>query len=97
MLLANAVTSWKLSQNAHARRSYQDQHAAGLMTLEELAARFEKREHTRKVLEAELASLERTQQKAEELKVDRDAALMGAVRAQCGAKPNSRCFAVLDG
>ena len=45
------------------------------MTLGELAARLEELEHTRKVLEAELASLERTQQKAKELREDRDAAL----------------------
>src|SRR5215204_2244707 len=65
----------RLSQNARARRAYQDQQAAGLMTLEELAAKLEELEHTRKVLEAELAALERTQQKAEELREDRDAAL----------------------
>jgi Recombinase zinc beta ribbon domain len=67
--------SEKLSQNIHARRAYQDQQAAGLMTLEELAARLEELEHTRKVLEAELAALERTQQKAEEVKEERVAAL----------------------
>jgi len=73
-LLAETLSE-KLSQNAHARRAYQDQQAAGLMTLEELAARLEELEHSRTVLEAELASLERTQQKAEELKEDREAAL----------------------
>src|SRR5215218_3063355 len=67
--------SEKLSQNAHARRAYQDQQAAGLMTLEELAARLEELEHPRKVLEAELAALEGTQQKAEELREDRETAL----------------------
>src|SRR5215203_99841 len=67
--------SEKLSQNAQTRRAYQDQQAAGLMTLEELAARLEEVEHTRKVLEAELAALEGTQQKAEELREDRDTAL----------------------
>jgi DNA repair ATPase RecN len=61
------------SQNTHLRRAYQDQQAAGLMTLEELAARLEELEVTRKVLEAELASLERSQQKAKELDNDRDA------------------------
>src|SRR5215208_6010163 len=67
--------SEKLSQNAQARRAYQDQQAAGLMTLEELAARLEELEHTRKVLEAELVALEGTRQKAEELREDRDTAL----------------------
>jgi DNA repair ATPase RecN len=63
----------RLSQNTHLRRAYQDQQAEGLMTLEELAARLEELEDTRKVLEAELASLERSQQKAQELEKDRDA------------------------
>src|SRR5215213_6547342 len=62
-----------LSQNTHLRRAYQDQQAEGLMTLEELAAKLEELKDTRKVLEAELASLERSQQKAKELDNDRDA------------------------
>jgi hypothetical protein len=73
-LLAETLSE-KLSQNAHARRAYQDQQAAGLMTLEELAARLEELEHARKVLEAELGALERTQQKTEELREDRDTVL----------------------
>ena len=73
-LLAETLSE-KLSQNAQTRRAYQDQQAAGLMTLEELAARLEELEHTRKVLEAELAALEGTQQKAEELREDRDTAV----------------------
>jgi site-specific DNA recombinase len=63
----------RLSQNTHLRRAYQDQQAEGLMTLEELAAKLEELEDTRKVLEADLASLERSQQKAKELGNDRDA------------------------
>jgi hypothetical protein len=63
----------RLSQNTHLRRAYQDQQAEGLMTLEELAARLEELEDTRKVLEADLASLERSQQKVKELENDRDA------------------------
>src|SRR5215212_6321143 len=62
----------RLSQNTHLRRAYQDQQAEGLMTLEELAAKLEELGHTRKVLEADLASLERSQQKAKELENDRD-------------------------
>ncbi len=73
-LLAETLSE-KLSQNARTRRAYQDQQAAGLMTLEELAARLEELEHARRALEAELAALERTHQKAEELKEDREAAL----------------------
>jgi DNA repair ATPase RecN len=63
----------RLSQNTRLRRAYQDQQAEGLMTLEELAARLEELEDARRVLEAELASLERSQQNAEELENDRDA------------------------
>src|SRR5215208_2693799 len=63
----------RLSQNTHLRRAYQEQQAEGLMTLEELAAKLEELEDTRKVLEADLASLERSQQKAKELENDRDA------------------------
>jgi DNA repair ATPase RecN len=63
----------RLSQNTHLRRAYQDQQAEGLMTLEELAARLEELRDTRKVLEAELASLERSQQKAKELENNRNA------------------------
>jgi hypothetical protein len=59
-----------LSKNTHLRRAYQDQQAEGLMTLEELAARLEELDDTRKVLEAELVSLERSQQKARELEND---------------------------
>jgi site-specific DNA recombinase len=62
-----------LSKNTRLRRAYQDQQAEGLMTLEELAARLEELDDTGKVLEAELASLERSQQKAKELENDRDA------------------------
>src|SRR5829696_2409881 len=62
-----------LSQNTHVRRAYQDQQAANLMTLEELAVRLEELEDARKMLEADLASLERSQQKAKELENDRDA------------------------
>ena len=63
----------RLSQNTHLRRAYQDQQAAGLMTLEELAAKLDELEGTHKVLEADLTSLERSQQKAKELENDRDA------------------------
>jgi hypothetical protein len=63
----------RLSQNTHLRRAYQDQQAEGLMTLEELGAKLEELEDTRKVLEADLASLERSRQKAKELENDRDA------------------------
>jgi chromosome segregation ATPase len=45
------------------------------MTLEELAKRLEELEDTRTMVEAELASLERSQQKAKELERDRDSVM----------------------
>src|SRR5215203_2386787 len=57
----------RLTDNANLRRAYQDQQAAGLMTMEELARRLEELEDTRTMVEAELASLERSRQKAKEL------------------------------
>jgi len=78
----------RLSQNTHLRRAYQDQQAAGLMTLEELAAKLEELEDTRKVLEADLASLERSQQKAKELEHDRDAVVASLAASIPGALDN---------
>ncbi len=74
--LTVATLTEKLAENARLRRAYQDQQAAGLMTLEELAARLEELEANRNALEAELASLEHSRQKAEELERDRNAALV---------------------
>src|SRR5215217_8025197 len=78
----------RLSKNTHLRRAYQDQQAAGLMTLEELAAKLEELEDTRKVLEADLASLERSQQKAKELEHDRDAVVASLAASIPGALDN---------
>jgi ParB-like chromosome segregation protein Spo0J len=64
-----------LSDNARLRRAYQDQQAAGLMTLEELASRLEELEATRKGIEAELGAVERSKQKVLELQRDREAVL----------------------
>jgi DNA repair ATPase RecN len=70
----------RLTDNAKLRRAYQDQQAAGLMTMEELARRLEELEDTRTMVEAELASLERSRQKAKELERDR-----GSVMASLAA------------
>jgi hypothetical protein len=67
--------SEKLSDNARLRRANQDQQAAGLMTLEELASRLEELEATRKGIEAELEAVKRSQQKVMELQRDREAVL----------------------
>ena len=63
----------KLSQYACRRRAYQDQQAAGLMTLEELRLRLEELDEARKAAEAELTTLRRSQERTMELKRDRDA------------------------
>src|SRR5215211_1859961 len=70
----------RLIDNAKLRRAYQDQQAAGLMTMEELARRLEELEDTRTMVESELASLERSRQKAKELERDR-----GSVMASLAA------------
>jgi DNA repair ATPase RecN len=62
----------RLTANTNLRRAYQDQQAAGLMTLEELATRLEELDDARSMLEAALASLDHSQRKAKELENDRD-------------------------
>jgi flagellar motility protein MotE (MotC chaperone) len=73
-VFAEALTD-KLSDSARLRRAYQDQQAAGLMTLQELASRLEELEATRKALEAELEAVERSKRKAKDLEQDREAVL----------------------
>jgi hypothetical protein len=73
-LLAETLSE-KLSQNAHARRAYQDQQAAGLMTLEELATKLKELEEAATLAQAELSGLSERQQRAEELARDRSALL----------------------
>ncbi len=65
----------KLSEYARLRRAYQDQQAAGLMTLDELRSRLEELDELHKVAETELATFRRFQERAEELEKDRDAVL----------------------
>lgn len=57
------------------RRAYQDQQAAGLMTLEELAARLEELERTRQSARHDLERLGMRRKRAEELERDRDAVI----------------------
>ena len=57
------------------RSAYQDQQAAGLMTLRKLGAKLEGLENKRKTAEQELASLRNRQQRVEELEKNRDALL----------------------
>jgi hypothetical protein len=63
----------KIAECSRLRNAYQDQQAAGLMTLEELASKLAKLEETRRVAEAELTALESREERACELEADRDA------------------------
>jgi site-specific DNA recombinase len=69
------VWAGKLEECARLRAAYQDQQAAGLMTLEELAAKLEAIEDTRRIAERELAAIGDSLKRAEELEADRDALL----------------------
>jgi hypothetical protein len=57
------------------RGAYQDQQAAGLMTLEELGSKLRDLDNTRRVAERELASLKDRRKRAEGIEKDRDALL----------------------
>src|SRR5215212_6450883 len=65
----------KIAECARLRSAYQDQQAAGLMTLEELGSKLAKLEETRRTAEAELAALEARKERVRELEADRDALL----------------------
>jgi site-specific DNA recombinase len=65
----------KLEECARLRGGYQDQQAAGLMTLEELGAKLKGLEQTRRIAERELAALGDSLRRSEELEADRDALL----------------------
>jgi hypothetical protein len=65
----------KLAECSRLRSAYQDQQAAGLMTLEELGSKLAKLEETRRIAEAELTALDVCEQRAKELEADRDALL----------------------
>jgi|SRR5919107_3282901 hypothetical protein len=54
------------------RSAYQDQQAAGLMTLEELGSKLAKLDETRRIAAAEFATLDAREQRAKELQADRD-------------------------
>ena len=73
--------SWeeKVAECSRLRRAYQDQQAAGLMTLEELGAKLKDLEGIRKVAEAELARLNAREERARKLEADRDALMASYV------------------
>jgi hypothetical protein len=65
----------KLEECENKRRAYQDQQAAGLMTLEELKERLEELEGTRKLAQSEIEILADREARANQLERDRDALL----------------------
>src|SRR5215210_7264568 len=79
-----AVWAEKAAECIRLRGAYQDQQAAGLMTLAELGSKLEELESTRRMAEAEIAALAAQEERVEELERDRDALLefyAGAVPA----------------
>ena len=64
-----------MAECIHLRSAYQDQQAAGLMTLAELSSKLEELESTRRMAEAEIAALAAHEERVEELERDWDALL----------------------
>jgi hypothetical protein len=69
------VWAQKIAECDHKRSAYQDQQAAGLMTLEELGVKLSELDNTRRAPERELATLSGCRQRVMELEQDRDALL----------------------
>jgi hypothetical protein len=69
------VRLWKerIAECSRLRSAYQDQQAAGLMTLKELASKLATVQETQRVAEAELATLRSREERGRELEADRDA------------------------
>ena len=67
--------SRKLEECDRLRSAYQDQQAAGFMTLEELGSKLEGLEETRRLARAELATARVREERAVQLERDRDALL----------------------
>jgi site-specific DNA recombinase len=80
-----AVWAEKAAECVHLRGAYQDQQAAGLMTLAELGSKLEELESIRRMAEAEIAALGVHEERVEELERDRDALL----EAYAGAVPEA--------
>ena len=65
----------RLAEGDRLRRAYQDQQAAGLMTLEELRSRLGELDGARRAAEAAISALERSRERSEGLGRDKEAAL----------------------
>ena len=65
----------KVDDCAQRRSAYQDQHAAGLMSLEELGSKLRDLDNTCRIAERELAALKDHRRRVQDLEQDRDALL----------------------
>ena len=79
------VWTKKLVEYSHLRSAYQDQQAAGLMTLQELGVKLEELENGRREAERELMTLKVHQQRVKELEKYRDALLQSMSEIMPGA------------
>ena len=70
--IAKEAKGWKqnVAEYARKRSAYQDQQAAGLMTLEELGSKLQELDDARRLAQAELEALTRRQEHIEELEKD---------------------------
>jgi hypothetical protein len=71
------VEAWmgKIAECDHLRSAYQDQQAAGLMTLDELGGKLEELKSTQEMARAEVGRIQRRRERVEELERDRDAVI----------------------
>ena len=69
------VWAQKIAECDQRRGAYQDQQAAGLMTLEELGCKLRELDNTRRTAERELAALKDHRRRVEDLEEDRYALL----------------------
>ena len=65
----------KIADCAQRRSAYQDQQAAGLMSLEELGSKLRDLDNTRRIAERELAALKDHRRRVQDLEQDRDVLL----------------------
>jgi len=69
----------KEAECSRLRNAYQDQQAAGLMTLEELRSKLNELDQTRKVAQAEIAARGAREERASQLEADRDSLIAAYV------------------
>jgi len=75
----------RIAECSRLRGAYQDQQAAGLMTLEELSSKLARVEETRRVAVAKLEALRTREERVRELEADRDALAASYLESVPGA------------